>query len=818
MKNIKKLLILICLFLLMRSPVSAAPILGTELSGFAVLGASTVTSTGLTALAGNLGVSPGTAITGFGPGTYTGTIYPGGPVAAAAHAQLGTAMLNLAKLGSGTAIAGNLNGLTLAPGVYTVAALASNLSQVLTLDGGGNPNAYWVFQMPSTLITSAGAVVKVVNTGAGAGIYWVVGSSATIGTGTIFAGNIMATASVTMNSDATIECGRVLAYAAAVTMIKNVVNATTCAGTSGAGSNGFSGGLDVPDNGGPPIPVQGNGNCTLNAVDVGFRLTIPDHVSETVQTVGITTVKKSDNSPGCIPALAGVAVRIRFVCAYLNPVSGSVPVRLDGNIALSANASSPCSSGGTEVAVTFDAAGLGRTTLLYADAGQVRLEASVSVGSVVISGSGSFVAAPAGIVFSQIHQTATPALNNPAAGSADGAVFLKAGNTFSATLTAVNQSGNPTPGFGQEIVPETILLAPNLVIPAGGALPPLGGGPGRFSAGVATATNLTWAEAGIITLSASLANTQGYLGGRGATDNLPVTGTSEPVGRFIPDHFATIVNAGVPMPCPAGLSCPAAGFVYASQPFGLSVLARSLAGSTVTNYRDGLARAVTLSAWDGAGSILLQNPPSAPAAGVLRQTALLASQFSFGMADLSAQAYAFSAGFSAANPATASLSAPTAMTVRALDSDGVSSAIGTGSVEGGVMVVSGRLLLMNNFGSELLTLPVKVLAQYWDGRHFASSATDNASSFARSDVKLDNCSGTLRSGTTCKAAVGLVATPLSFVLNSGATSLTLAATGPGNTGSVDLRITSAAWLPSTMARLRAGATKAGPIIYLRELY
>ncbi|MFT5591150.1 MAG: MSHA biogenesis protein MshQ [Bradyrhizobium sp.] len=158
------------------------------------------------------------------------------------------------------------------------------------------------------------------------------------------------------------------------------------------------------------------------------------------------------------------------------------------------------------------------------------------------------------------------------------------------------------------------------------------------------------------------------------------------------------------------------------------------------------------------------------------------------------------------------------MTVRALDSDGVSSAIGTGSVEGGVMVVSGRLLLMNNFGSELLTLPVKVLAQYWDGRHFASSATDNASSFARSDVKLDNCSGTLRSGTTCKAAVGLVATPLSFVLNSGATSLTLAATGPGNTGSVDLRITSAAWLPSTMARLRAGATKAGPIIYLRELY
>ncbi|MEB0134696.1 ice-binding family protein [Actimicrobium sp. CCC2.4] len=802
----------------MRSPVAAAPLFGTELSDFAVLGASTVTSTGLTTLAGNLGVSPGTAITGFGPGTYSGTIYPGGPVAATAHAQLGAAMANLAKLGSGTQLAGNLNGLTLAPGVYTVAALASNLSQVLTLDGGGNPNAYWVFQMPSTLITSPGAVVNVINTGAGAGIYWVVGSSATIDNNTIFAGNIMASASVTLNGGAAIVCGRALAYSGAVTMINVLVNATTCAGTSGVGSHGFNGGLVVPDAGGPLTPAQGSGNCTLSAGETALLMKIPDHVAETSQTVDIITIRKSDNSPGCTPALVGLVARLRFACAYLNPVGGSLPVRLNGNVALSANATSSCSSSGVEVPVTFDAAGVGHTTLLYADAGQVRLDASFSVGGAVISGSGSFVAAPAGIVFSQIRQTASPGLTNPVAGSADGPVFLKAGNPFSATMTAVNRSGNPTPGFGQEIIPETILLAPGLSVPAGGAAPPLSGGPGRFNAGVATAANLTWSEVGIITLNASLANAQGYLGGRGATGNLPVTGTSEQIGRFIPDHFDTLVNAGVPMPCPAGLSCPGAGFVYAGQAFGMTVQARSLTGSITTNYRDALARAVTLSAWDAPGSNVLQNPPAAPSAGALRQTALLANNFLLGAADLSSQAYRFSAVFSATNPTTASLSAPTAIYLRALDSDGVSSALGTGPVEGGVMVASGRLLLVNNFGSELLALPVNAKAQYWNGRYFADSVTDNASRFLRSDVTLDNCTGSLRTGTACKATVSLVATPLSFVLAGGATRFALAATGPGNTGSADLRITSVAWLPSTMARLRVGTYKAGPTIYLRELY
>ncbi|MFT5531928.1 MAG: MSHA biogenesis protein MshQ [Burkholderiaceae bacterium] len=818
MKIIKKLLPLICLFLGMHLPVVAAPLFGTELSGFAVLGASTVTSTGLTALVGDLGVSPGTAITGFGPGTYTGTFYPGGPVAATAHAQLGAAMANLAKLGSGTALAGNLNGLTLAPGVYTVAPLASNLSQVLTLDGGGNPNAYWVFLMPSTLITSPGAVVNVINTGAGAGIYWVVGSSATINANTIFAGNILASASITLGSGAAIGCGRAMAYAGAVTMINVLVNATTCAGTSGVGSNGFNGGLVVPDDGGPPVPVQDGGNCLLTAAETALLLSIPDHVSETSQSVSITTVRKSDNSAGCTPALAGLVARLRFVCSYLNPSSGSQPVRLEGNVALSANLGSACSASGIEIAVTLDAAGIGHTTLLYADAGHIRLDASYSVSGVVVAGSGSFVAAPAGFVFSQLQGTAAPNLNNPAASSADGPVFLKAGKAFSASLTAINRIGNLTPNFGQENSPETVLLAPNLILPVGGALPPLSGNVDGFSAGVARATNLTWPEAGIITLTASLANARGYLGGQGATANQAVTGISERIGRFIPDHFDTFISAGVPMSCPAGLSCPAAGFVYAGQPFGMTVVARSLTGSTTLNYQQALARSVTLTAWDAPGSTVLQNPPAAPRAGSLRETSLVANNFSLGSAAVADQAYGLAAAFTAANPSTASLSAPVAIHIRALDSDGISSALSASVVEGGVTVASGRLLIVNNFGSELLALPVKVVAQFWDGRHFAGSSTDNSSSFGRSDIQLENCTGNLRNGTGCKTAFAPAATPVWFALTGGVARLTLTAAGAGNTGSADLRIAAMAWLPSTLARLRVGIYNMGPIIYLREMY
>lgn len=243
----------------------AAPILGSQLSSFAVLGASTVTNTKSTSLTGGLGVSNNsslTGITGFfgtlandGPGTATGGIHQGDAVALMADAQLSSAMTSLGMLGPGIGLGVDLSGLTLAPGVYTVLAGISNLTGTLTLDGGGNANAFWVFQMPSTLITSSGSTVNVINTGAGAGVYWDVGSSATLGSSTTFLGNILASTSISMNSDVTISCGRALAHTGAVTMIGDRVNAGDCFGTGAFGSNGLSGGLTTSETGGIPVSL-----------------------------------------------------------------------------------------------------------------------------------------------------------------------------------------------------------------------------------------------------------------------------------------------------------------------------------------------------------------------------------------------------------------------------------------------------------------------------------------------------------------------------------------------------------------------------------
>jgi hypothetical protein len=268
------------------SPAWSTPLLGSDLASFTVLGAETVTNVPTSTINGNVGVWSGTALPGFAfvSGTATadgqvtgGLVHSNTPLALSAQAQLTTARLNLDSLGIGTDIA--LADLTLAgilfPGVYTVHSGTTNLSGALTLDGQGNANAVWVFQMDSDLITSSGSAVNVINTGAGAGVYWNVRSSATIGTSTAFMGNILALTSIAMNTGATDLCGRVLADTGEVTLQKNSLTGI-CAGDL-AGSNGLSGGLDVTAQGIaflPNVPVGGGVTvpepATLALLGLGF--------------------------------------------------------------------------------------------------------------------------------------------------------------------------------------------------------------------------------------------------------------------------------------------------------------------------------------------------------------------------------------------------------------------------------------------------------------------------------------------------------------------------------------------------------------------
>ena len=190
---------------------------------FAVLAGATVTNTGATGLTGDLGVSPGTAVTGFPPGTLTGAIHAGDPASAAAMADLTTAYNDAAgRTLAPVTIAGNLGGMTLSPGLYKSTSSLEISSGDLTLDARGNPNAVFIFQMASTLVTTSGRAVILSGGAKASNIFWQVGSSATLGTTSAFKGTIMADQSIALNTGATLN-GRALARIGAVTLDGNAV-------------------------------------------------------------------------------------------------------------------------------------------------------------------------------------------------------------------------------------------------------------------------------------------------------------------------------------------------------------------------------------------------------------------------------------------------------------------------------------------------------------------------------------------------------------------------------------------------------------------
>ena len=203
-------------------PVALCPYIGN----FTVLAGSTVTNTGSSVITGDVGVSPGTAVTGFPPGLTSGAIHRADAAAAKAEATLTAGYNDAAGRSGGTTESGDLTGKTLTAGVYkSTSSLA--ITGNLTLDAQGNPNAVFIFQVGSTLTTGSGSRIILTNGASACNVFWQIGSSATLGTSSVFKGNILALTSITVTTGADVQ-GRLLARNGAVTLDSNTLVGCNC--------------------------------------------------------------------------------------------------------------------------------------------------------------------------------------------------------------------------------------------------------------------------------------------------------------------------------------------------------------------------------------------------------------------------------------------------------------------------------------------------------------------------------------------------------------------------------------------------------------
>ncbi|HEY6720706.1 MAG TPA: ice-binding family protein, partial [Burkholderiales bacterium] len=283
---------------------AAAPTLGTDQS-FAVLGGQTVTNTGPSVITGDLGVSPGSAVTGFPPGIVAGgTIHTADAVALNAQSDTTIAYDNLAGQACTSDVTGqDLGGKTLVPGVYCSSSSAQ-LTGTLTLNAGGDPNAVWVFKTVSTLTTASNSSVLITNGGQPCNVFWQVGSSAVLGTTTSFVGNILALTSIALQTGASVS-GRALARNGAVTLDSNTVSAAVCGVPPVTPipptlSKAFS-----------PVTIDAGGVSTLTITLSNANATPASLTAQFIDTLpsGLLVIGSSVSST-CIESLTGLAAGI----------------------------------------------------------------------------------------------------------------------------------------------------------------------------------------------------------------------------------------------------------------------------------------------------------------------------------------------------------------------------------------------------------------------------------------------------------------------------------------------------------------------------
>ena len=311
-------------FIALPATAQAEPVNLATAGSFVALGGSTVTNTGPSVLNGDLGVSPGTSLVGFGlPAVVNGATHANDAVAGQAQLDVTTAY-NVAAGQPASSLTGlDLGNRTLTAGAYRYTSSAQ-LTGALTLDAQGDPNAQFVFEIGSTLTTASASSVNMINGASPCNVYWQVGSSATIGSTTAFQGNIMALTDITLNNGASVQ-GRVLARNGQISMDNNVLNISGCttgsssgggtptsgSGSSGSGSAG-SGSTTGATPGGAPTSGTGVTRDGTSTIHRGRRTDCTDGFRASVRGRMIKRVDfKLDGKRLATLAKSPFSVRIR---------------------------------------------------------------------------------------------------------------------------------------------------------------------------------------------------------------------------------------------------------------------------------------------------------------------------------------------------------------------------------------------------------------------------------------------------------------------------------------------------------------------------
>jgi MSHA biogenesis protein MshQ len=499
----------------------------------------------------------------------------------------------------------------------------------------------------------------------------------------------------------------------------------------------------------------------------------------------LRAVKSGSNNGACEAALVGPQT-VEWASQCNNPatcssgnrmtITGTAPNAVPGNPATGV------SSYGN-VAMSFDNAGNASFNFNFADVGQVSLfirKAAAGLQTTPLMGrSNAYVTRPAGLALGSVRQTASPQRANPGAADANGAVFVPAGEAFSATVTAVGSTGLVTPNFGRESPAQGVTLATTLLQPAGGSAGTLSGGTlagANFSGGVASTTTLAYSEVGIVRLEAAV-SANSYLGAATANAVAGVT-----VGRFRPARFAigaASVSPRIALGCAA---TPAFGYLDENFGLGLTLVAQSASSSTTRNYSGSFAKldpnsatGWNLAAVDGATRFL-------PGARLALGSASGAWSAGSASVNLTAQATRGTAPDGPFN---------TAIGIAPVDSDGVAlvahdldadaAVAGSDRTQVGSLALRfGRLRLLSATGAADRVLDLPVLAEHWNGSAFATNTLDDCSTVPATAVSFGKLRRTLTAADT--AAAGAI------TLAAGRGRLRLAAPGGGRSGTVDVAL------------------------------